>query len=1006
MQFSDDDADVASVPPQAAAPRAQGFFRGKRKKARFPDGHKGRHRPGSDTRCKHTGRKKRSAKKKSHQALLRDTVRQSKVVKRLRTTLWQQEQALNNLKDVGKTNKALTAQLARQQKDKDENYVRLPKATKDYVNCQPPAQAAKRKELSQFVQKGMERLRMPKLTDAQILLGEKYWEETFASSLPDSAMDDDKEEPDEDDAMGGNEAEAAAVLGDAWQKKWARLFRLRGVADSEGSCSISVLRRIFVAAELTNVTGGKLDELRKAMNNGIDEAIQFHELTHDGIHAGVWLEPADVIRQMLMAAGAPPNTKYKINILGDGRCFGNSRNTTFFALRIVYLDGFSSTSNEAIWPLAILDSSEKRGPLRLLTQEFRKAIKHIQTHGLHLSEEYTRFFAQDTDEVEWDTTWNDEEAVFLRDAEAKIVRRNKTFALIASLRKMALDSVEDLKPDEEKDEPAEGVEVEEEEDEPEPLRAQWEIEEEDCPNTEYEKYECTDPECDCSKGKATETRVPLAARHVEIEFWLSADMKFLLMSVGMSCATANFACIYCKCNLHKRKDWAELCVDKRKAGDAINIAEGQIAKDLWPFIPRTRCVIDTLHLLLRIVDRMVHIMCQHVLRIKAKDVVKDDKKASILNSQLGPYISRLTRRRCTTFQPPGDRGSLWKLTRMNGSDYRKILRNFVYTKVVGNAEPELTRRHQTAWDDLSTIYTCINAPDADTISNRVTINAKISAWFAANLNDFLENPVARPAKEPSPIIDTAKLTVPQLKAQLKARNATGKYPRLKADLKKKLDKLITKQKTALKRKQGKEEKEADPEDAPLIRNLPLVSASFLLTPYFHCLKDHVHDILQYGNLRTFAGQNFEKMNNDHRLYWQNSNKRTGQEIPSILHQHLRVRMNPIRRMDVAKLLQCPHCEHPPYTYPRWFMKHITVEHPNFPLSRSVVQGMKAAMRRAQAMIAIACTSFATDVTTTQIERLRRKKQIYSKSYYKRSKGDRKKTTKLWSVMYNDKPVVA
>ena len=62
----------------------------------------------------------------------------------------------------------------------------------------------------------------------------------------------------------------------------------------------------------------------------------------------IWLDPTDLVREMLLAAGAKPGTKYHINILADGRCFGNSRNTTFVALRIVYMDGYSSTAVKAI----------------------------------------------------------------------------------------------------------------------------------------------------------------------------------------------------------------------------------------------------------------------------------------------------------------------------------------------------------------------------------------------------------------------------------------------------------------------------------------------------------------------------------------------------------------------------------------------------------------------------------------------------------------------------------
>ena len=55
----------------------------------------------------------------------------------------------------------------------------------------------------------------------------------------------------------------------------------------------------------------------------------------------------------------------------------------------MYLKGHSSTASDAIWPLAILDHPEKRGPLRKLTQGLRIALNHVQEHGLHLHRDYT-----------------------------------------------------------------------------------------------------------------------------------------------------------------------------------------------------------------------------------------------------------------------------------------------------------------------------------------------------------------------------------------------------------------------------------------------------------------------------------------------------------------------------------------------------------------------------------------------------------------------------------------
>ena len=110
---------------------------------------------------------------------------------------------------------------------------------------------------------------------------------------------------------------------------------------------------------------------------------------------------------------------------------------------------------------------------------------------------------------------------------------------------------------------AEGEEEEEEEEDAE--KAFWEMDDAGCDNTDYEGYECVYDYCTC---KCPRTRVvfeptdpknpefvpvPMYYR-VEIEWWLSADMKFLLMILGLKGATSKFSCIYCKADLLGRKD--------------------------------------------------------------------------------------------------------------------------------------------------------------------------------------------------------------------------------------------------------------------------------------------------------------------------------------------------------------------------------------------------------------------------------------------------------------------
>ena len=212
----------------ASAPSVSSGFRGRRRKSNLTCGHKGR--------ANRSGPRKRSTKKKSNRGANRDLAANAKVIKRQKSTIWQQRRTIRKdaatIKKGKETIKTLTADLQREQKDKEENYLKCRHARKDYAACTPSAQYAKRKELSNLLQKGRERLRMPKLTDTEMALTEQYWKETFATEDIAVAMDDDSEQR-EDEDMAPNADDGPEVFGSTWHDKWERLFRLRGVADSE-----------------------------------------------------------------------------------------------------------------------------------------------------------------------------------------------------------------------------------------------------------------------------------------------------------------------------------------------------------------------------------------------------------------------------------------------------------------------------------------------------------------------------------------------------------------------------------------------------------------------------------------------------------------------------------------------------------------------------------------------------------------------------------------------------
>lgn len=129
------------------------------------------------------------------------------------------------------------------------------------------------------------------------------------------------------------------------------------------------------------------------------------------------------------------------------------------------------------------------------------------------------------------------------------------------------------------------------------------MEDEQCPPTDYEGYDCQDDKCPCTKPSKP-TPESASSRHVGVKLWLSADYKFLLIVLGFKGATSKCPCIYCKADLSNPSSWKETHnLHERSATDPPDPDKGQRCVNMFPFIPRDRCRIDVLHMLLRCMDR-------------------------------------------------------------------------------------------------------------------------------------------------------------------------------------------------------------------------------------------------------------------------------------------------------------------------------------------------------------------------------------------------------------------
>ena len=109
-----------------------------------------------------------------------------------------------------------------------------------------------------------------------------------------------------------------------------------------------------------------------------------------------------------------------------------------------------------------------------------------------------------------------------------------------------------------------------------------------------------------------------------IQFYLGGDLKFLALVCGFGNANAEHACVWwCKCPKGKFVDmqiqWSitdvirgartvKEIVEKYKLGKRNKNRYNCINPPLFPFIPIKQVIIDTLHLFLRISDKLTDLL--------------------------------------------------------------------------------------------------------------------------------------------------------------------------------------------------------------------------------------------------------------------------------------------------------------------------------------------------------------------------------------------------------------
>lgn len=163
-----------------------------------------------------------------------------------------------------------------------------------------------------------------RFTESEFSLAYLYWSRAYGPLATSVPCSHDPSPTSPSNPTGASPHRGRSTI---WNEEWMKLHLLRSIADKV-VVSSRALRRIFLAVGIEGVNGGKIDR-KDAMNLAVGTRIMFHDIIGpDHENFGVWLEPADVIREMIQSAKGVIGEDYNIVVSGDGRYYAQHAQLT------------------------------------------------------------------------------------------------------------------------------------------------------------------------------------------------------------------------------------------------------------------------------------------------------------------------------------------------------------------------------------------------------------------------------------------------------------------------------------------------------------------------------------------------------------------------------------------------------------------------------------------------------------------------------------------------------
>ena len=224
-----------------------------------------------------------------------------------------------------------------------------------------------------------------------------------------------------------------------------------------------------------------------------------------------------------------------------------------------------------------------------------------------------------------------------------------------------------------------------------------------------------------------------------IEWFLSADLKFLALCTGIGAATSKYACIWCKCPSEDRHDikqkWSindveegartiaeiqklsTLPIKRYKSKHEASDHEKYGCKEqpLFPFIPIDHTIPDILHLFLRVSDVLINLL---ILDLRTHDAVKKLTKEQSMFEIYIKFLNETCKISFHTYTDKHSKNLKWR--DLTGPEKLKLFKNINMIQLF----PNLPNNDKIGeiWTSFRDIYRKLQSndhPNADQLQDDV-----------------------------------------------------------------------------------------------------------------------------------------------------------------------------------------------------------------------------------------------------------------------------------------------